>query len=159
MKIKFNLSDYEIGADITETYGAYNELRFADGSLNVLAGHPLADNEVVYEDDQYVEGAFVAEMNLERVYDPMLPQWRTPLGGGPMYPLISLSTQAAGVRFIAYTLSGSERTKVFDRVFYNEDIIRMPVGFKRDVWQFEVFANTFVYSIQVAETGKDLARA
>lgn len=156
VKIKFNTSDYEIGEDITATYGAYNDERFADGALNTLAGHELNDNQVIYlNNDQYVGG----DMESEKVYDPMIPQWRTPLGGGPMYPLLSLSTQRAGVRFIAYIVLGSERTKVFDRVFYNEDIIRLPTGFKRDVWQFEVFANTFVYSIQIGETGKDLARA
>lgn len=158
VKIKFNTSDYEIGEDITATYGVYNTARFADGGLNRLAGHPLADNDVEYEDDQYVNGVFVAEMNSERVYDPMIPQWRTPLGGGPMYPLTAMSTQTAGVRFIAYTLQGSVRTKVFDRVVYNENIIRMPIGFKRDVWQFEVLANTHIYSVHIAENGKELER-
>lgn len=150
VKIKFNTADHEIGADITETYGAYNDARFADGPLNELGGHPLADNEVEYTDPGMTE---------EIVYDPLIPQFRTPLGGGPMYPLVSLSTQLAGVRFIAYIILGGQRTKVFDRVFYDEEIIRMPVGFKRDVWQFEVLGNTHVYSIQIGETGKDLARA
>jgi len=159
VKIKFNMSDYDIGEDITATYGAYNDARFGDGELNTLAGHLLNDNQVVYEDDQYVDGEFVAEMNSERVYDPLIPQWRTPLGGGPMYPLTSMSTQVAGVRFIAYIVRGSERIKKFDRVFYDEDMIRMPTGFKHDVWQFEVFGNTHVYSIQIGETGKDLDKA
>lgn len=150
VKIKFNTADYEIGADITETYGTYNDARFDDGPLNELAGHALNDVELEYVDP---------EMDEEIVYDPLIPQWRTPLGGGPMYPLVSLSTQVAGVRFIAYIVLGGQRTKVFDRVFYDEDIIRMPVGFKRDVWQFEILANTHVYSIQIGETGKDLARA
>lgn len=154
VKIKFNTEDYDIGADITETYGGWNNDRFADGPLNVLAGHPVADTEVIYETDMY--GDFTTA---EVVYDPLIPQWRTPLGGGPMYPLTSLSTQYAAVRFIAYIIIGGVRTKVFDRVFYNEDIIRLPTGFKRDVWQFEVFANTHIYSIQIGETGKDLARA
>ena len=154
VKIKFNTEDYDIGADITETYGGWNDDRFSDGPLNVLAGHPVADTEVIYETDMY--GDFTTE---EVVYDPLIPQWRTPLGGGPMYPLTSLSTQFAAVRFIAYIILGGVRTKVFDREFYNEDIIRLPTGFKRDVWQFEVFANTFIYSVQIGETGKDLARA
>jgi len=150
VKIKFNTSDYEIGDDITATYGAYNDARFTDGPLNELCGHPLADNEVEYEDPGMTD---------EIDYDPLIPQWRTPLGGGPMYPLTSLSTQRAGVRFIAYIVRGSERIKKFDKVFYNENIIRMPTGFKHDVWQFEIFANTHVYSIQIAETGKDLEKA
>jgi len=159
VKIKFNTSDYEVGEDITATYGAYNDARFADGPLNELAGHTLADNEVIWENDQYVDGDFVAEMNEERVYDPLIPQFRTPLGGGPMYPLQSLSTQVAGVRFIAYIVRGSERVKKFDKVFYTENIMRLPTGFKHDVWQFEIFANTHVYSIQIGETGKDLDKA
>lgn len=154
VKIKFNTEDYNIGADITETYGGWNTDRFDDGPLNVIAGHPVADTEIIYETDMYGDWT-----TAEVVYDPFIPQWRTPLGGGPMYPLTSLSTQYAAVRFIAYIILGGQRTKVFDRVIYNEDIIRLPTGFKRDVWQFEVFSNTHVYSIQIAETGKDLARA
>lgn len=149
VKIKFNTADYEIGADITETYGAYNDDRFADGPLNELNGHALDGVELEYVDPG---------METAVEYDPLIPQWRTPLGGGPTYPLVSMSTQRAGARFIAYIILGGQRTKVFDRVFYSEDIVRMPTGFKRDVWQFEVLANTHVYSIQIAETAKELAR-
>ena len=150
VKIKFNTSDYFVGDDITATYGAYNDARFLDGPLNELAGHPLNDNEVEYE---------APGMTDEYVYDALIPQWRTPLGGGPMYPLTSLSTQTAGVRFIAYIIRGSERIKKFDKVIYTENIIRLPTGLKHDVWQVEIFSNTHVYSIQIAETGKDLERA
>src|SRR5574343_213278 len=150
VKIKFNTSDYEIGADVEATYGAYNDLRFADGPLNELAGHALNDVELEYTDPGMTE---------EIVYDAQIPQWRTPLGGGPMYPLTSLSTQQAGVRFIAYIVRGAERIKKFDKVVYTENIIRLPTGFKHDVWQFEILSNTHVYSIQIGETGKDLANA
>lgn len=159
VKVKFDTADYEIGDDITATYGAYNDLRFTDGALNTLNGHPINDGQVIYEDDQYVNGEFAAEMTVDRVYDPLIPQWRTPLGGGPMYPLVSLSTQLAGVRFIAYTLSGSTRTKRVDRVIYDESIIRLPTGFKNDVWQFEILGNTHVFSVTIGETGKDLGKA
>lgn len=153
VKIKFDTQEYSIGEDITATYGAYNDARFDDGPLNTLAGHPINDNQVIYDNSVY------SEMEDEKVYDALIPQWRTPLGGGPMYPLQSLSSQIGAVRFIAYTLSGSQRTKVFDHIIYDEDMIRMPTGFKRDVWQFEVIANAPVYSITIGETGKDLGKA
>ena len=153
VKIKFNTEDYSIGADITATYGAYNDERFDDGALNTLAGHPLADNQVIYATDMY--GEWTDE---EFSYDALIPQYRTPLGGGPSYPLVSMSEQIGAVRFIAYTLDGPERTKRFDRVVYNEDIIRMPTGFKEDVWQFEIIGNSHVYSVTIGETGKDLGK-
>lgn len=149
VKIKLNTEDYEFGDDVTATYGAYNDTRFEAGPLNVLGGHPLGDNEVVYE----------ADMTTEVVYDPLIPQWRTPLGGGPMYPLLMMGTSTGAVRFIAYILNGPTRTKVFDKIVYDEDIIRMPTGFKRDVWQFELISNTHVYSVTIGETGKDLGKA
>jgi hypothetical protein len=38
-----------------------------------------------------------------------------------------------------------------------EKIIRLPTGFKSDLWQFELIGNTNVYSMQIAETAKGLA--
>lgn len=150
VRIKFDTSDYSIGADITETYGGWNDLRFADGPLNVLGGHALNDVELEYDDPGMTD---------EIVYDPLIPQWRTPLGGGPMYPLTSMSVSVGAVRFIAYIVRGSTRVKKFDKVFFGENTIRLPTGFKHDVWQFEIMSNTNVYSIQIAETGKDLEKA
>jgi hypothetical protein len=40
---------------------------------------------------------------------------------------------------------------------FTEAIIRLPAGFKHDVWQFEMVGNASVYSLTVAETGKELA--
>lgn len=150
VKIKFDTAADNVAADVTEFYGGYNTERFADGPLNVLAGHPLARPEVTY--DMY--GDVIS-------YDPLIPQYRGPLGGGPMYPLLLLGTQQAAVRFEAFINAGDGlgMVRVFDRVVFNEDIIRMPVGFKRDVWQFQISSNANVYSITIGETGKDLAKA
>jgi hypothetical protein len=40
----------------------------------------------------------------------------------------------------------------------DDKIRRLPAGFKHDLWQFEFFGNTNMYSVQVAETGKELAK-
>jgi hypothetical protein len=42
-------------------------------------------------------------------------------------------------------------------VVNEERIIRVPAGFKSDLWQFELVGNTNVYSVQIAETAKGLA--
>jgi hypothetical protein len=151
VKIKFDTARYNISDDVTALYGSYNAERFDDGALNTLNGHPLNEAQIIYEADQETPAD----------YDPLLPQWRTPLGGGPMYPLLLLGAQVAAVRFIVYINSGDGQgmVKVFDRIVYDEDIIRLPTGFKRDVWQFEMISNTHVYSVTIAETGKELARA
>lgn len=78
---------------------------------------------------------------------------RAPLGGSLMYDIGYLSAQTSGVRLIVHI-----RDKViFDRVVIDEDICRLPTGFKSDIWEFEMTGNTDVYSLQVAETPKGLA--
>jgi hypothetical protein len=82
----------------------------------------------------------------------VLPENRQPLGGSPLYAINFMAQLNPSVRFIAY----ADGEKVFDTIISKETIVRMPVGFKRDVWQFEMNGNTNVYSVQIAETGREL---
>jgi hypothetical protein len=61
------------------------------------------------------------------------------------------------VRFIAYIRRDQVTKTVVDTVITTEKIIRMPTGFKADLWQFEMIGNTTVYSVQIAETPNQLA--
>lgn len=81
------------------------------------------------------------------------PETRMPLGGSALYPLVFLALLVVGVRF---TVKIAEKT-VLDVIISDEDIIRMPTGFKSDKWQFEMNGNLKVFSLQVAETPKQLA--
>ena len=84
------------------------------------------------------------------------PETRMPLGGSALYPLNFLALTIPAVRF-TIKLGGSKGKTVFDATINTEDIIRLPTGFKSDLWQFELNGNLKVYSIQVAETPKQLA--
>lgn len=83
---------------------------------------------------------------------------RQPLGASLLYPINYLSQVAFSVRFIVYIRGkGAIQKKILDTVLVEEKVIRMPTGFKADLWQFELCGNTNVYSLQVAETPKQLA--
>jgi hypothetical protein len=60
------------------------------------------------------------------------------------------------VRFIVY----ADRRKVYDQpVLKNGRAIRLPSGFKADIWQFEIKARAPVYTLHVASTMKELKGA
>ena len=57
------------------------------------------------------------------------------------------------VRFKVY----ADRRKVYDQVVpRNGRHVRLPSGFKADIWQFEILARAPVYSLHVASTVKEL---
>lgn len=134
-KIKFSTASDDTTADTVAYYGSYNTLRFAAGPLSTLNGHALNGVQGMGQVPSWTE-----------------PENRQPLGGSPLYPIGVQGLQASAVRFIVY----ANGEIVFDRVVTNEDMIRLPTGFKRDIWQFEMIGNTNVYSVQVAETGREL---
>jgi hypothetical protein len=138
VKLKFDDTSNDVATDIQGYYGPYNTARFAADTLNTIGGHVLDGVQNV----------------------GLVPSWTEPenkmeLGGDPLYPINDMLTETSAVRFIAY----ANGVKVFDRVITSESIVRLPVGFKKDVWQFEMVSNTNVYSVTIAETGKDLAGA
>jgi hypothetical protein len=137
VKIKFDTSDIDVANDIIDFYGNYNTLRFAEGPLGTLGGHALGG----------VQGAGLVDSWPEA-------EIRMPLGGSLLYPLTFMATQQPAVRFIAY----ANGVIKFDKIVTNEQIVRMPAGFKSDIWQFEMVSNAHVYSVTIAETGKGLAK-
>jgi len=79
-----------------------------------------------------------------------VPNNHTPVGGSPLrqaVPYISTST--------VFDVFADGR-QVYSGNIFNERIIRLPSGFKAFVWSFRVVSNTTIYSIEVAETGKEL---
>jgi hypothetical protein len=82
-------------------------------------------------------------------------QNRGPLGGSELYNFSpALNSQPAITRFRAW--AGGEL--IYDNAIVDESIMRLPTGFKRDVWQFELASNSNVFSVQIAETGKELEK-
>lgn len=136
LKIKFNDEDEDVEEDVLDYYMPYNEARFAVGPLNTLNGHVLCG----VQDKGQVPGWTE-------------PENRMPLGGSPLYPIAQLTIQISSVRFTMY----ANGEIVFDRIVSDQDMVRLPLGFKRDVYQFEMVSNTEVFSVAVAQTGKELA--
>ncbi len=136
LKIKFNDEDTDVSGDIADYYLPYNEARFLVDDLNTLNGHPLGG----------VQGAGLVPGWTE-------PENFQPLGGDGLYPLDFMSFQQSAVRFTMY----ADGEIVFDTMVFDEQMVRMPTGFKRDVYQFEMVSNTEVFSASIAQTGKELA--
>jgi len=138
-RVNADFADVDVSADVTGYYGPYNTLRFAATipTLNTLAGHTLGGGS----------------QHPDQVADWTEPENRAPLGGGPLYPLNALSTSVSGIRTVIW----ARDQVVFDKVLVTDRIYRLPTGFKADIWQFEFFGNTSMYSMQIAETAKGLA--
>ena len=137
-KIKFSGAAFDLTEDAGAYYAAYNNARFAAGPLSTLGGAPLGSG---------VQGAGLVPGWVE-------PEISAPLGGSLLYSVADQSQQAPTVRLIVY----ANGVKKFDRIIRDESMVRLPAGFKSDIWQFEMIGNTSVYSLQVAETGKELAK-
>ena len=130
-KIKFENEVVDVSSDLEDYYGAYNVQRLSS-PLGAIGRVPIA---------------------LARVQAPV--GWaetmaRSPIGGPVLYPL---SPPVPGVRLTVYV----KDEIIYSNVVYDEGLIRLPAGFKSDVWQFELVSNTTVYSLVVAETPKELA--
>ncbi len=137
-KIKADFGSVDVSDNILATYGPYDLARFNAGPLDPLGSNPLGG---------------ISPYNQGLVAGNTLPENMMPLGGGPLYILSELELQNIGVRLVVYC----NGIKVSDQTVTDDKIRRLPSGFKHDIWQFELFGNTDMYSLQVAETGKELA--
>ena len=79
---------------------------------------------------------------------------RQPLGGSLLYPEAVLSFQTLAVR-IQVKVGPLGEVK-YDKVIYDEGVYRLPTGFKSDLWQFNFYGNTDLYSAQIATTPRSL---
>ena len=137
-KIKADFGTIDVSTNVIATYGPYDTARFAAGPLNPLGYNVLGG---------------ISPYHKGLVSGNTLPENMMPLGGGPLYNLAQLQSQQIGVRLVVYC----NGLKVADQTVTSDRIQRLPSGFKHDIWQFEMFGNTNCYSLQVAETGKELA--
>lgn len=136
LKIKFNDEIEDVAENVGDLYGPYNEARFAAGPLNTINGHVING----------VQGVGL-------VPDWPLPELSTSINGSLLYPIALLEAQPSTVRFIMY----ADGVKVFDTIVDDQDMVRLPAGFKRDVYQFELVSNTEVFSVSIAQSGRELA--
>jgi hypothetical protein len=148
-RLSFETGTVDVGDDTLEYYGTYNLQLFnaaltssisplTEAGLNTLGGHVLC--------------GFPAQAE-GLVSSWTEPEILSPLGGSLLYPIQFMLFQGSTVRLIVH----ASDTIVLDTMVVDESIIRLPTGFKSDLWQFEFIGNTIMYSLQVAETAKGLA--
>lgn len=149
-RLNFRVGTEDITDDIEAYYGVYNSTLFplvmsgSAGDFNDARGLNTLNGNVLGGSPARPTGLVAGWTE---------PETRQPLGGSLLYPITFMSFQNLSVRLIVHV-----RDKVvFDSIIQTEDVIRLPTGFKSDIWQFEMIGNTDVYSLQVAETPKQLA--
>lgn len=138
IRLNFDDGENDVTDDILGYYAPYNEDRFAAGPLSTLGGHCLCGP---------AQGVGLVPGWTE-------PELRAPLGGDLLYPIERMLFQQPAVRLTVYC---GARGVILDTVVNEERVVRVPAGFKSDLWQFELVGNTNVYSAQIAETAKGLA--
>jgi len=142
-RIQFDVGTMNNPYSVTAVLVPYNQALFAAApSLNTLNGGVLGGSPAQ-------SSGLVPAPNAEI---------RQPLGGSLLYNINYLNMVPFSVRFIVYIRDkGRFNRKIVDTIVTEEKILRLPTGFKADLWQFELCGNTTVYSLQVAETPKQLA--
>lgn len=137
-KIKADFATVDVTENVTALYGPYDTARFAAGILNPIASNPIGGIS------PYSQGLVAGNTFPENIL---------PLGGSQLYNIAQLQSQEIGIRLVVYC----NGIVVSDQTVTDDTIRRLPAGFKHDIWQFEMYGNTNCYSLQVAETGKELA--
>lgn len=168
-KIKFMVGDVDVSEDTTAYYQPFNTARFGPSSdaavpdrpwnLNTLNGGNVrvttAVDPITLLPLQMTRGHTLNGIQGEKLVASWTePDNRMPLGGSLLYQIAQVNSQTLGVVFRAY----ANKELVYENTITDENMIRLPVGFKRDVWQFEMVSNSDVYSLQVAENGKELEK-
>ena len=151
VRLNFNVDVDDTSLDTEAYYGQYNTDLFTAvpsgtaGSLQTARGLNTINGHAV-------NGSPAQAIGLVPGWSD--PETRQPLGGSLIYPINALSFSLSAVRLIIKT--GREGTVRFDKVVYDEQILRLPTGFKEDLWQFDFYGNTELYSAQIATTPRML---
>ncbi len=80
------------------------------------------------------------------------PQNRNAIGGSPLIDTGQILTRNSDVQFNVY----ADGVLVFTNQILDNKMFKLPTGFKKDIWTFEVVGRRTIYSINVAETAKGL---
>ena len=151
-RLNFNVGSEDVSDDIQGYYGVYNAALFA--------AVPSGDTTPPLEQKRGLNtlngGALGGTPAQARglVADWTEPETRQPLGGSLMYPETTMSFQTLAVRL--QVLVGPDAEVKYDKVIYDEDIHRLPTGYKSDLWKFNFTGNTDLYSFQIATTPRAL---
>lgn len=87
------------------------------------------------------------------------PQNRSPIGGSPLFDLDGVQNSNGAVQFNLFARDQESRwVQRFAWTIDSERIHRMPNGYKSDVYQFELIGNAPIYTVEIAETAKELQK-
>jgi len=150
-RLHFITGSVDFSDEITAKYSPYNT-----SLMTAIGTQPGALSRLNTLNGQVLGGSPANNTGLVAGWDEA--ETRQPLGGSLLFPVGVLSSQTNTVRVIIYVdYQNGQKKVVFDRNISSEDIFRLPTGFKSDLWQIELRGNTTVYSMQIAETPKQLA--
>lgn len=131
----------DIDTGIVEDIEAYNTARISF-PLNTVNLMPVNS---VYKWEGWKASEVAAMVGFETI-----PNNKTPLGGSPLLPTTGVFDTSTLFEVFA------DNRKVYSGNIFTERLIRLPSGFKAFVWSFRINSNTTIYSLEVAETGKQL---
>ena len=90
---------------------------------------------------------------------PILPENRAPFHRSPLYPTWIYEPGQGGTAVNSLTFNLYADDELIHTVaIEDEDMYRLPDGFKSKMWNFEFIGNVHIKSFKVAETGKELAK-
>jgi hypothetical protein len=133
-RLNFDTEAPVLGESIITGHATFNNTRFAAGRLASIGSMGCVGGRIQ---------AHSATVN-----------GRHPIGGSELYMLDLVDEVLPYVRFIVYA-DGIVR---YDHFIHDGDIHRLPSGYKSDEWQFEMYGNTTMRNVQIAETAKALDR-
>lgn len=150
-RLHFITGSLDFSDEISAKYTPYNQALFT-----AINSEPGAGARLNTLNGQVLGGSPAANTGLVAGWDE--PETRQPLGGSLLFAVNALSFQQNAIRVvIRIDYENAQKKVIFDKVITDENIFRLPTGFKSDLWQIELVGNTTLYSMQIAETPKQLA--
>lgn len=150
-RLHFITGSLDFSDEISAKYAPYNQALFT-----AINSEPGAGARLNTLNGQVLGGSPAANTGLVAGWDE--PETRQPLGGSLLFAVNALSFQQNAIRVvIRIDYENAQKKVIFDKVITDENIFRLPTGFKSDLWQIELVGNTTLYSMQIAETPKQLA--
>jgi hypothetical protein len=148
MRLKFTGGGYQIPTSLLGDYTSFNDQRIAFplNPINGMAINGVRTAPAVPGGSGVITGA-----------GTIVAQNKNPIGGSPLWNLPSLSNVNGGVQVTVLARDLQQNWNViFDYAVSTEGIYRLPAGFKSDGWQIRLIGNIPIYSVVLAETGKEL---
>jgi hypothetical protein len=141
MRLKFAGTPLTVPLSALTDYTNYNNARFAIHPLAPINSFPI-------------NGARKVTLPPPNSLDP---QNRGAINGSTLYPVDAFRNVNGGVTVNIYARDlEQEWVRIFNWSVTSERIFRLPAGLKSDGWQVQLIGNVSVYSISLAETGKEL---